>query len=133
MAKENDLISREALQKIFESECVGECGCCKHIRHNPEGCALIDNAPAISDEELEAEVERRGIDCKQKPEKINFLPCVCGANRRTEWYTQSPGYIYECQKCGICAPEGRTKKAAKINWNTMIEQMRRQEGAANEP
>ena len=46
----NDLISRSALQKVFEAECVGECGCCKHIRHNPEGCALIDDAPAVDAE-----------------------------------------------------------------------------------
>jgi hypothetical protein len=46
----NDLISREKLQKVFERECIGECGCCKHIKHNPEGCALIDNAPAADAE-----------------------------------------------------------------------------------
>ena len=40
----SDLISRSALQKLFEAECVGECGCCKYIRHDPEGCALIDEA-----------------------------------------------------------------------------------------
>ena len=43
----NDLISRGALQAVFEKECVGECGCCKHIKHDPEGCALIDDAPAV--------------------------------------------------------------------------------------
>lgn len=48
--KSDDLISKAALQAVFEGECVGECGCCKHIRHNPEGCSLIDNAPAVDAE-----------------------------------------------------------------------------------
>lgn len=46
----NDLINRRALQAVFENECVGLCDCCEHIRHNPEGCALIDNAPAVDAE-----------------------------------------------------------------------------------
>ena len=43
----NDLISRSALQAVFENECFGLCDCCSHIKHNPEGCALIDNAPNV--------------------------------------------------------------------------------------
>lgn len=46
----DDLISRKDLQKAFERESIGECGCCKHVKHNPEGCALIDNAPAVDAE-----------------------------------------------------------------------------------
>lgn len=49
----NDLISRSALQSLYNAECVGECGCCKHIRHNPngvEGCALIDDAHSVDAE-----------------------------------------------------------------------------------
>lgn len=43
----DDLISRSALQAVFENECMGLCDCCRHIKHNPEGCALIDNAPNV--------------------------------------------------------------------------------------
>ena len=46
----NDLISRSALQEAYNEECIGECGCCKHVRHSPngtDGCALIDDAPAV--------------------------------------------------------------------------------------
>lgn len=42
-----DLISRKALQKAFADECIGECSLCDHARHKPEGCALIDDAPAV--------------------------------------------------------------------------------------
>ncbi len=42
-----DLISRKALQEAFANECIGECELCEHVRHKPEGCALIDNAPAV--------------------------------------------------------------------------------------
>lgn len=42
-----DLISRAALQAAYEKECVGECGICDHVKQNPVGCALIDNAPAV--------------------------------------------------------------------------------------
>lgn len=42
-----DLIDRAELQAAFEKECIGECEFCKHIKHNPEGCALIDNAPPV--------------------------------------------------------------------------------------
>lgn len=44
------LINREALQTVFEKECVGECGCCKYAKHDPEGCALIGNAQVVDAE-----------------------------------------------------------------------------------
>lgn len=46
----NDLISKSALQTVFEKKCIGECGCCTYVKHYPEGCALIDDAPAVDAE-----------------------------------------------------------------------------------
>lgn len=43
----SDLIRRSELRATFERECIGECGCCKHVKHDPEGCALIDSAPTV--------------------------------------------------------------------------------------
>lgn len=43
----SDLIRRSELRATFERECIGECGCCVHVKHDPEGCALIDNASPV--------------------------------------------------------------------------------------
>lgn len=80
--KSDDLISRSALQKVFEAECVGECGCCKHIKHNPEGCALIENAPAV-----DAEPVRQWISVKDRlPECA--MKCLVMSKAGTVFTTQ---------------------------------------------
>ena len=70
----NDLISRTALKAVFAYECIGLCDCCKHIKHNPEGCALIDNAPAV-----DAEPVRHG-----------------------RWENTYPNDIFDCYRCSCC-------------------------------
>ena len=78
----NDLISRSALQAVFANECMGLCDCCKHIKHNPEGCALIDNAPAVDAEPVRHGRWEYGMQCsfcKQiDTTKPNYCP-NCGA------------------------------------------------------
>lgn len=46
----SELISREALQKIFVAECEGECRYCKHMKGDFNGCALFDAVPAVDAE-----------------------------------------------------------------------------------
>ena len=87
----DELISKTALQKTFEAECVGECGCCKYIKHNPEGCALIDDAPAV-----DAEPVQRGqwLGCENYND---IAQCSeCGLIRNI--YKQE-GWNY-CPNCG---------------------------------
>lgn len=64
------LINKDSLRKSFESECVGECGCCKHGKSNPEGCALIDDAP-----EPDVVPVIRCKDCKHSITLGNGLNC----------------------------------------------------------
>lgn len=85
----NDLISREKLQKAFERECIGECGCCKHIKHNPEGCALIDNAPTV-----DAEPARHG-----KWEIINRNEARCSECKMIRNIGNQTGWNF-CPNCG---------------------------------
>ena len=70
-----------------------------------------------------------GLAVKNSVERIKFLPCVCGCNKRIEWfrYIEPKGYSYQCRNCDNKAPMGKTKKEAKLNWNKMIEELRREE------
>ena len=44
----DDIISRSALQISHKDHCCGECACCVHCKEG-FSCELIDNAPAIGD------------------------------------------------------------------------------------
>ena len=84
---------------------------------------ILDNMEAVTDEEFEAEAKRRGYYLQKKSENVKFLPCICGANRRTEWWNMKEhGWSYECNRCGQTSLVGKTKKDAKLNWNRMIEE-----------
>ena len=39
------LIDKEKLIKVFDNECVGECGCCRHS-YDMGKCGFIENFPA---------------------------------------------------------------------------------------
>lgn len=67
----SDLIRRSELRATFERECIGECGCCKHVKHDPEGCALVDNAPAV-----DAVLVVRCKDCIYGERYNNDIRCI---------------------------------------------------------
>jgi len=70
--------------------------------------------------ELKAEASKLGyklIPIKKMPKK---LPCVCGCNRRTKWWT-AEGLFYECNNCHKESPVGKTEFDAVNKWNEMIE------------
>ena len=79
-----------------------------------------------TDEELIAEAKRRGYRIQKEPEKIKFLPCVCGRNQRIAWYVGRGMYTYECKGCGLTSPKAKGEKAARIEWNNMIEVKRKE-------
>lgn len=86
----NDLISRKALQAAFENECVGECGCCKHVKHNPEGCALIVNAPAVDAEPV------RHSEWVEEKDRVRHWHCrECGLVEGMAHYM-----MHFCPNCG---------------------------------
>ena len=85
-----DLISRSALQKVFEAECVGECGCCKHVKHNPEGCALIDDAPAVDTIEVIRCKDCENFGCSPFSYSLSKGWCKLeGEPRKADYYCAS--------------------------------------------
>ena len=90
----NDLISRKALQEAFTNECIGECGICEHIRHNPEGCALIDDAPAV-----DAEPVRHGRWNKPAYAAQDWIWRCSACKGCTEFIAANVFYKY-CPWCG---------------------------------
>lgn len=64
---------------------------------------------------------------KLKPRKYTKLvPCVCGGKRRITWYHPAKGGLknYECIKCGLMSPLGKTEKEARKNWNEYISKLK---------
>lgn len=57
---------------------------------------------------------------KQKP-YIKMLPCICGCKRHVVWYKNDEQRI-SCERCGRDGPFAKTNEAARIGWNSMIEQ-----------
>ena len=84
------LINRESLQTVFEKECVGECGCCKHAKHDPEGCALIDNAPAV-----DAKPVRHG---RWIPEIVDCIETVFKCSECCRLVEMTNDYCYKASK-----------------------------------
>lgn len=91
------------------------------IDKNTDIYQIIENTPAIKIEDLKQKLKEMGYNVIKIPKREKFLPCVCGCNRRTTWFSSNNinKYIYECQKCGLSA-SGKTEKEARHNWNIMI-------------
>ena len=69
--------------------------------------------------ELKAEALKLGyrlIPITKNPRK---LPCVCGCNRRTKWWTKD-GIYFECNNCHKQSPVGKSEFDAVNKWNEMI-------------
>lgn len=82
----SNLIKRDDLQKIFAEECIGECGCCGYAKHDPDGCALIDNAPTVN----AVEVVRCG-ECKHRRKPLYAHPALIWCpliehHRHPDWF-----------------------------------------------
>ena len=64
---------------------------------------------------------------KQSRRRVQFVPCVCGYNKHSEWRdTARNVWFYDCLKCGIKSDQyaAKTKTEAKIGWNKMIEELK---------
>ena len=71
-------------------------------------------------EELKAEAAKLGYNIIPKRTPPKKIPCVCGANNRTKWWTAT-GICFECNNCHKRSPEGETEYDAVVKWNEMIE------------
>lgn len=73
-------------------------------------------------DELKAEVDKLGYKLIKKSVRIKMLPCICGCDKRTEWFDSSKRQtFYSCDGCGKKSPLAKTVNAAKQAWNEMIE------------
>lgn len=80
-------------------------------------------------EELKAEADKLGYRLSKKSERVKFLPCVCGCNRRLHWfghsYYEGTQISFECNNCGLKSPPGSSEQEARQKWNKMIKEMRK--------
>ena len=74
-------------------------------------------------DELKVEAEKLGYKLIKKSGRIKMLPCICGSNKRTEWFDSGKGKtFYSCDRCGKKSPLSSTVNGAKRAWNEMIEE-----------
>ena len=111
-----DLISREALQRVYDESCVGLCEVCKYYRVYDEstpdecvfGCKLIDDAPAV--DAVEVVHGRWGEYVVVGYDGINVIwarPCSnCGYENRAF----ATNY---CPNCGAKMDGGEKNDAGK--------------------
>jgi len=70
--------------------------------------------------ELKAEADKLGYVLLKRQEKIKFLPCRCGHNRRSRQYFSREGTGYVrliCMKCGHKTGWAKGEDAARKLWN----------------
>lgn len=72
-------------------------------------------------EELRALAKSMGYNIVKIKPYEKFLPCICGNNRREEWFgNDGREIIYKCTKCGF-GVFGKNRADAKHNWNINVE------------
>lgn len=57
----------------------------------------------------------------RKKERVKFLPCRCGYNRREHWFAAGNDMqeILVCKKCGF-EVRGKNEEDARRNWNEAV-------------
>ena len=74
-------------------------------------------------EELKVEAEKLGYNVVKKQQYIKLSSCKCGSKKPREWYKMGGGVFYRCRNCDLTAPDAKTKKQARINWNEYMEDL----------
>lgn len=88
---------------------------------------------SVDDFVFRVEAKRRGynlIKIPEKEKKLALLPCVCGRKSITCFVTVMPGQstgfeFYKCDKCGLTANLSTANHQARLNWNKMIDEMKK--------
>lgn len=103
----SDLISRDALKRLFNEECAGDCNCCGHHDGNAEGsgCKLLDKAPTVDAAPV---VHGRWLCddlghtyCSECHERLPYIHCYSeepGSDYDEEWDEEMPETLY-CPHC----------------------------------
>ena len=73
-------------------------------------------------EELKEIAGKLGYSLVKKQSTVKLLPCKCGCRRILEAVCcgDKKGYVRFCYKCNLHGEVGKTKIAARENWNKMI-------------
>ncbi len=79
-------------------------------------------------EELKQAADEMGYSVVKKPQPtVKLLPCTCGRKQIDKWHGRSVAMgdyiVYKCYRCGNKAEPGKTIRAARLNWNKMIEEL----------
>ena len=73
-------------------------------------------------EELKEEAKAKGYKLIKASPYIKLLPCKCGRKRLDQWFVTDGGTFFRCPNCGTRAPEGKTEREARKNWNFKMEE-----------
>ena len=58
------------------------------------------------------------IKPKNRVPYSQFVPCICGTNRRERWFSKE-GVRYVCKNCGLSV-DGANEADAKRKWNAYM-------------
>lgn len=70
-------------------------------------------------EELKEIAGKLGYSVVKKQPYIKLEPCKCGRKIISLWYRNGVPF-YKCDDCGLKAEPGKSKLAARKNWNKLI-------------
>ena len=74
-------------------------------------------------EELKSEAKRLGYKLIKDVRPPKLLPCICGSNKRTEWWDSARCCVeLECQRCGLIA-SGKNRTEAILAWNARVKEL----------
>lgn len=84
--------------------------------------------------ELKIEAAKLGYNIIKKPEPmplVKLLPCVCGCNKRSKWYSNKLSW-YKCNKCGFTGGSAYNERDVRIKWNEAVEKAKTEMNSASE-
>lgn len=71
-------------------------------------------------EELKSEAKKLGYKLIKDVRPPKLLPCICGCNKRAEWWDSVHCWVeLECRRCGLIAI-GKDRTEAIRVWNSMV-------------
>lgn len=73
----------------------------------------------FSDEDLRAEVNRRGFDMKRKAKRPTLNACLCGSKEIQVWL-ENGSFYYECLSCQRKSALCPTRMKAMKAWNETV-------------
>ena len=90
--------------------------------HSPEGHEYtVDDVNELEMAAWDALNLLQESNLIKKKERVKFLPCKCGYNRREHWFAVGNDMqeILVCKKCGF-EVRGKNEEDARRNWNEAV-------------